>query len=63
MSGTIGVEIFNRDVYLFDYIPTRVDPTASAIIVLSGFIAVFLFTLGPAWRASRIDPIQSLRWE
>lgn len=57
------VQIFDRTVYLFDHLPSAVDPLAVALIVLGAFVCTLLFALIPAWRASRMDPLTALRYE
>jgi len=63
LSQTLGVEIFNRDVYLFDHIPSVVDPMSVGIIVFGAFMCTLTFAAIPAWRASRMNPIDALRYE
>jgi lipoprotein-releasing system permease protein len=63
LSRTFGVQIFNRDVYLFDHIPSVVQPLWVATIVLGAFLCALLFAFLPAWRAARLDPLQALRYE
>ena len=63
LSSTLGVEIFDRNVYLFDHIPSRVQPLWVGTIVLGAFVCTLLFAALPAWRAARIDPLSALRYE
>ncbi len=63
LSKLFGIEIFDRSVYLFDYIPSVVDPVAVALIVCFAFVCTFVFALWPAWRASRLHPLDALRYE
>jgi len=63
LSSQIGIQIFNRDVYLFDHIPARVDPTGVVLIVVGAFVCTLLFAAIPAWNAARTDPIKALRYE
>jgi len=63
LSRTFGVQIFNRDVYLFDHIPSVVQPLWVATIVLGAFVCALVFAAIPAWRAARMDPLEALRYE
>ena len=63
LSRTLGIEIFDRDVYLFDHIPSVVSPMAVVLIVIGGLVATAVFSLVPAWTASRLHPIDALRDE
>lgn len=63
LSRTFGVQIFNREVYLFDHIPSVVQPLWVATIVLGAFLCALVFAAIPAWRAARLDPLEALRYE
>ena len=51
------------DVYQISYVPFVVRPLDFAIVVLSALLICFLSTLYPSRQASKLDPIQALRFE
>jgi len=63
LSRNLDIQIFNRDVYLFDHIPSVVEPVWVASIVLGAFVCALYFAARPAVRAARLDPLEALRYE
>jgi lipoprotein-releasing system permease protein len=58
-----GVQVFNADIYFLAHVPARIDWTEVALVAVWSLGASFVFTLLPAWRASRLDPVEALRFE
>ena len=51
------------DVYQVSYVPFVVEPFDIAIVVISAVVICFLATIYPSRQASRLDPVQALRFE
>jgi lipoprotein-releasing system permease protein len=58
-----GSDVFNADVYFLSHIPAKIDWGEVAIVTFWSTLMSFLATLPPAWRASRLDPVEALRYE
>jgi lipoprotein-releasing system permease protein len=63
VAWVLGVDVFNSVIYHFDHIPVAVVPRDVALITVAAFALTFVSTLYPAWSASRLDPVDALRYE
>lgn len=57
-----GVELFQAEIYFLSHLPVsvRLEEVYSVIFMSLGFS--FLATLYPAWKASRLHPVEGLRY-
>jgi lipoprotein-releasing system permease protein len=51
------------DVYQVSYVPFVVQPFDFVIVIVSAIAICFLATIYPSRQASRLDPVQALRFE
>lgn len=58
-----GVQLFNADVYMLDAIPAKVDPLDVFWVAIWSLFMSGIASLPPSWSASRIDPVEALRYE
>jgi lipoprotein-releasing system permease protein len=62
-SWLSGSTIFDPEVYFLSTLPADMDSGETASVVIIALLLSFLATIFPAWRASRLDPVEALRYE
>ena len=63
IEQTFGVQFLSADVYFISYLPSQLQWHDVTLITLSALAISFLATIYPAWRASRTQPAEALRYE
>ncbi len=49
------------DVYFIDHLPLELDLIDGALIVIVSLLIAFIATINPAWRASKLVPVDAIR--
>ena len=63
LEWVFQTKLFNADVYMLAAIPAKVDPMDVVWITLWSVFMSCIASLIPSWLATRIDPIEALRYE
>ena len=58
-----GADVFNANVYFLSHIPAKLDWNEVIFVSIFAIAMSFLSTLAPALQASRVDPVEALRYE
>jgi lipoprotein-releasing system permease protein len=56
-------ELFSPELYYLSQLPAEMDTGETASVVIMALLLSILATLYPSWRASRLDPVEALRYE
>ena len=63
MNRLTGMELLPAAIYQIYELPASIEPLDLAIICGTAFLTCLLAGLFPAWKASRLHPIEALRYE
>jgi lipoprotein-releasing system permease protein len=63
LESLTNTNLFNAEIYFLSKLPAVVEWHEVIGIILMAFVLSILATVYPAWRASRMDPVEALRYE
>lgn len=63
LEWVFHTKLFDPSVYYLDAVPAKMEPTEVAFVVIASFLAACLSTFFPALWASKLEPVEALRYE
>ncbi len=63
LQNMSGRELFSSEIYFLSHLPAKVDSGEVLLVVIVTLILCFLATIYPAYRASKFEPAEALRYE
>ncbi|MRI35248.1 lipoprotein-releasing system transmembrane subunit LolC [Endozoicomonas sp. OPT23] len=63
LESLLGIRFLSPDVYFISYLPSELQWRDVWIISVAGLAMSFLATLYPAWKASKTQPAEALRYD
>jgi lipoprotein-releasing system permease protein len=63
LERAFNVQFLSREVYYISELPSDLQRPDVMVITLVSLGLSFLATIYPSWRASRVNPVEALRYE
>ena len=63
LEDLFNSSLFAPEVYFFNIIPSKIDSSEVTTIILIALLLSFFSTIYPAWKASKIEPANIMRYE
>jgi len=63
VEGITGFELFPSDIYYLSDIPVRIKKEDVGVIAFFSLALAVIASLYPAWKASRLNPVEAIRYE
>jgi lipoprotein-releasing system permease protein len=63
LSNTFNISLFPEEIYFLSTMPSEINPTSIFIISMCSIFITIIVSIFPAIKASKLDPVQGLKYE
>lgn len=63
IQSLTGTQLFSDEIYFLSKLPAEIDWVEVILVVSMALVLTIAATVYPAWRASKLDPVEALRYE